>query len=123
MGTVTKTRSELIYWKRLLTAGWEGASSGRRASQGAVSTPRPVSVYGPVAVGAVLGLVGAGAMRKGRSKSTVALGGAVGTAVGLGASLAWTFRHVTQAAARAALRRVSDARDAHWLELNPINYA
>jgi hypothetical protein len=60
---------------------------------------------------------------KDKRASGMAIGGLVGTMCGVGAALAWASRDFTGPAARKAFRRINTARDAHWLELNPIDYA
>ena len=108
--------------KGLAAAAWGGAASARKEVSGKkVGLSLRPSLYVPMAVGAALGA--AGAAKRRRRSSTVAVGGAVGTVIGLGAAVAWASRHFATAAARAAVRNVNAARDAHWLELNPIDYA
>ena len=51
------------------------------------------------------------------------MGGLVGGAFGAAAALAWASRGFAGIAARKAVLQVNAARDAHWLETHPIDYA
>jgi hypothetical protein len=116
--------SELTYWKELASAGWTGFASTCRETKAPVfSPPLGRAAWAPIAAGATLGLLGARYANHPRKKSNLALGSAVGTAVGFAAAAVWGSRHLTKAAARNAARRINGVRDAHWLELNPIDYA
>ncbi len=109
--------SNLTYLKQLAGAGLEGIESARREV-------RPiVPVWAPVAIGVVVGLLGATMTGRRKTVSRTAMGGLVGTVVGLSAGLAWTSGRSFGPAARAAARRVNAVRDARWLARNPINYA
>jgi hypothetical protein len=124
MGTVDTIHSNLTYMKDLVAAGWEGIASVRQEFGGAVfSPPLKAAAWRPAAIGAALGAVSAGMALQRRRKSTVAYGGAIGSIVGLGAAMAWSSHRFTRAAAQRGIRRVNAARDAHWLALNPIDYA
>jgi len=50
-------------------------------------------------------------------------GGALGSALGLCAGLAWKTRAVTSGVVHSARKEVDRVRDEHWLEMNPIDYA
>src|SRR3954449_7345824 len=116
--------SDLAYLKELASAGWTGfASTCQETKVPVFSPPLKRAAWGPVAAGATLGVIGARYATTARRRSTLALGGAVGTAVGFAAAAAWASRHLTRAAARNAARRINGVRDAHWLDLNPIDYA
>jgi hypothetical protein len=58
-----------------------------------------------------------------KSVSRLGMGGLLGSAVGFGAAFAWASRADSGCAARRAIRLVNAARDAHWLETHPIDYA
>ena len=79
-----------------------------------------VPAWAPVAIGAVMGLLGATVTGRRKTVSRTAMGGLIGSVVGFSAGLAWTSG---RPAARAAARRVNAVRDARWLAMNPINYA
>jgi hypothetical protein len=122
MGTPRTIHSDLHYVKQLAAAGWKGVAATRHEMPAGVFAP-PLAFPTALSVGAAIGLLGTGATARRRKASSMALGGVVGSLVGLGAVTAWASRHFTRAASRAAIRRVNAARDAHWLELNPIDYA
>jgi hypothetical protein len=99
--------SNLTYLRQLAGAGLEGS----------------VSVWRPVAIGVVIGLLGATMTGRRKTASRTAMGGLVGSVVGLSAALAWTSGGSLGPAAQAAARRVNAVRDARWLAMNPITYA
>jgi hypothetical protein len=108
--------SNLTYLKQLAGAGLEGIESTRREIRPSVPG------WAPVAIGVVIGVLGATITGR-RKASKTAIGGLVGSIVGFGAGLAWTSGRSLGPAARAAARRVNEVRDARWLATNPITYA
>jgi hypothetical protein len=113
----------LTYLKSLVVAGLDGISQARREARDSVFTPAlgPVA-WKSVAAGACAGALGA-RVTGSQKVPRLVLGVLVGTLAGLGAAVAWTSRSFTASAARSALQLVNAARDAHWLEANPIDYA
>jgi hypothetical protein len=123
MANVRSLESDLAYVKALLGAGAVGIASARRELAGRVfAPPLHPAAWTPAAVGATVGLT-TGLIRKRKSRSSVAIGGLVGSVLGFSAALAWTSRHFTAVVCRRAVRHVNATRDAHWLEANPIDYA
>jgi len=112
----------LSYMKELASAGLNGAASARPKSNDRSYTPWLV-VSTPTAMGALLGAFRSHRFGKRKSPSAIAIGGLVGGLVGCGAGLAWASRGFIGPAARGAARSVQAARDAHWLQTNPIDYA
>jgi len=47
----------------------------------------------------------------------------LGAAIGFSTGMAWGTRRLTGDMARGAKKNIDTARDAHWLEKNPIDYA
>ena len=124
MKPVRSLRSDLTYFKQLVGAGLDGIVAARLEMNGPLFTPPLQTVaWTPAAVGATIGALGARLIGKEKRASGVAIGSLVGSICGFGAALAWASRDFTGPAARKALRHVNTARDAHWLELNPIDYA
>ena len=120
MATAQLVVSELSYFKQLVSAGWNGVTSARREANGTVLAPHSKAMlWTPVAIGAAAGALGTHLVARRRSMSRVA----VGCAVAVRATLAWASRHFTGRAVRGAVRNVNAARDAHWLQNNPIDYA
>jgi hypothetical protein len=115
---------DVAYLRRLAKAGYEGLASSWQDSQGVVFSPPLKRVaWIPMSAGAAVGLIAARYAPKRKTASSAAIGGAAGTVGGLVAAAAWASRNLVRAAARNALRRINATRDAHWLQLNPIDYA
>jgi hypothetical protein len=49
--------------------------------------------------------------------------GTLGSALGFVAVFGWKTRNVTSSVAHSTARELRKARDEHWLESNPIDYA
>lgn len=115
--------ADIAYFKSLIGAGFDGVSQARREARDVVFMPPLTAVaWKSAAAGAIVGALGT-RLSGNRKPSRVALGGAVGTLVCVGAAAAWTSRRFTASAARSAVKLVNAARDAHWLKANPIDYA
>jgi hypothetical protein len=112
------------YLKQLVGAGLDGIASARREAGGRVFTP-PLQavVWPPAAIGAAIGVLGArlGSKQSNRVRMTVA--GVMGSVVGSTAAAAWASRQFLPPAARKTIDRVNLARDSHWLQTHPIDYA
>jgi hypothetical protein len=77
----------------------------------------------PAAIGAYLGAFG-GSLGNGRRSSGRTLAyGLLGGAIGFGAGLIWKNREFSASVASGAWKKVSQTRDEHWFEKNPIDYA
>jgi len=117
-------KSEITYLRYLTGAVLEGITSARKATAGRSFTPvLTTAVWTPMAIGAAIGVLSASLNRKNRPAYRVAVGGLLGSALGFGASVAWTSRDFTGAVAWSTIQKVNSVRDARWLEKNPINYA
>ena len=124
METVHSLESNLAYLKQLVGAGLDGIDSARHELDGGVFTsPLQAVVWTPTAIGATIGILSTRLIGNRKSASSVAMGGLAGSVLGFGAGLVWTSRRLIGPAARTAIRRVNAARDAHWLETHPIDYA
>jgi membrane associated rhomboid family serine protease len=112
--------SDLGYLAQLLQAGMAGLNSARRDTE----FPR---LGGPVwvatGVGAVVGTCSACLRRSQRIGNRAALGGLVGSGLGLACGLAWASRGFTRTLVRGAAGEMNAVRDVHWLKQNPIDYA
>jgi hypothetical protein len=124
MKTVQLLESDFAYLRQLARAGMDGIDSARHDIDGGVFTP-PLQtvVWKPTALGATIGMLSAHLVGNRKSVSRVALGGLAGSVFGFGAAMAWASRGFIGPAARTAMRRMNAARDAHWLETHPIDYA
>jgi ammonia channel protein AmtB len=114
-------KSDITYFGKLLGAGWQGVTSAQTVDEHAAPV-WTAALCTTAAVGAAAGMLSA-YLRSRRSSSTIAMGGLIGSMVGLSSGVAWASRDRTEAAARNAVRRINTIRDARWLEKNPIAYA
>ena len=123
MSTTPGLTGGIGYFESLVRASLDGISQARHEVRNSVFTP-PLGSFAlkSLAAGALAGAVGA-RLSGNRKPSRIAVGGAVGTALGFGAAVVWTSRHFTYSAARSTVQLVNAARDAHWLKTNPIDYA
>jgi hypothetical protein len=127
MGLITWSKSEVVYGRKVLNSGLDGARSGREA----FLSGRPTSflnesvrnAWNPGAIGAGIGVLGSCSGRRRRSIGRALTFGLLGGAVGFGASVVWQNRRLVASAARGAFRNINKVRDEHWLEKNPIDYA
>ncbi len=118
------SKYELEYGRKLMDSGLDGArTGGHEFLEGKPLTPvlcdSARSALGFAAAGACIGLL------QGRKKTkwkVLALGVGAG-AIGFGVGMAWNNRRLAASVASAAWKKVGRARDEHWLELHPIDYA
>ncbi len=112
----------------LVESGYEGAKAARNR----VLHDEPITSavargarnsWKAAAIGACVGTVGAFFSGEKKSARRVLLGGLAGGCIGLGGSMVWGSRGVVGAMASEARRKVSNVRDAHWLQRHPIDYA
>jgi hypothetical protein len=124
METVHSLESNLAYLKQLVGAGLDGIGSAWQELDGGVFTsPLQTVVWPPTAIGATIGMLSTQLIGNRKSARRVAMGGMAGGVLGFGAALVWASRRFTSLATRRAVRHVNAARDAHWLETHPIDYA
>jgi len=122
------SKSNLDYGRKLFDSGLEGSRSGQEEflhgkPLGLFLDESAPCALKSAAFGAVLGLL-RGLSRNGHRSAGRALAyGCLGGAIGFGAGLAWQGRRLVASAASGAARSISRARDEHWLESNPIDYA
>ena len=127
--TVTEwSKSNLDYGLKLLDSGLEGARSG----EGEFLHGKPLApileesarhAVKPAAIGVCIGVLGSCAGNGHRSTSKTFVYGLLGGAIGFGIGLAWANRRLAASVASGAFKSMSKARDDHWLENNPIDYA
>ena len=118
------SKSEVEYGRKVLGSGLEGA----RAGQEAFLNGRPLTTFlsesvrealKPAALGACIGFL---SLCRYPGKRGLGLGSLCG-AIGFGAGFAWASRRLTSSMACEVRRNVGRARDEHWLEEHPIDYA
>jgi len=116
------------YGRALANSGAEGLRSGRDAyldgePLGRVLSQKARASLGLAAVGACAGLLQCMvAGRRRRVPQSLALG-AVGSLVGFLAGFTWKSRDLASSMVQGAAHGIEAARDEHWLERHPIDYA
>jgi hypothetical protein len=120
------------YGRKLVHAGLNGVRSGAPValngqSLSEVMSDSAVTVVSLTLAGAVagasVGLLGSYLTQKRDRTTNVWMYGAVGTAIGLFAGVSWKSRKIASSLAHSAMKEVGKARDEHWLETHPIDYA
>ena len=120
--------STVRYGRNLVGAGIAGIRNGQDAARGdqrlsAIAADAAQRSLGLAALGACVGLLTSGLMRGRKGMSNAIALGAVGSFVGFAAGFGWTTRSVTSNVVHSTAKEIRRARDEHWLELNPIDYA
>jgi hypothetical protein len=116
------------YGKKLVNAGIAGIRSGQDSARGkqslsTLAAEAARSSLALAAVGAGVGLLSLClGQRRNRLAKAVALG-TLGSALGFAAGFSWKTRKVTSSVAHSTARELRKARDEHWLERHPIDYA
>ena len=116
------------YGRSLVNAGITGIRSGQDSARGErrlskVAADAAQGSLAMAAVGACVGLLSSCLVPRGNRLSNAVALGSVGSALGFLAGFSWKTRDVTSSVAHSAAREVRRARDEHWLETNPIDYA
>lgn len=116
------------YGRNLVSAGIAGIRRGQDAARGdqqlsAIAVDAAQRSLGLAVVGACVGLVTSCLIRGRKRMSNAIALGAVGSFVGFAAGFSWTTRKVTSNVVHSTAKEIRRARDEHWLELNPIDYA
>ena len=116
------------YGRKLVKASITGIRSGQDSARGeqSLSALAAEAARGSLvlaAVGACIGLLRSQLKdRRNRPANAVAFG-ILGSAIGFVAGFGWKTRKVTSSVAHSTARELRKARDEHWLERNPIDYA
>ena len=111
-----------------MNAGITGIRNGQDSARGeqplsTLATEAAQDSLALAAIGACVGLLTSCLMRRSNRLSNAIAFGTVGSAVGFFAGFGWKTRSVTSNVAHSAVKELRKARDEHWLELNPIDYA
>lgn len=122
------SKANADYGRKLINSGLEGARSGREAFlHGESFAPflgnSVRSALKPAAVGVCLGLLGSRSGNHNKSAARSMACGLLGGSIGFGIGIAWQSRQFAASMLAAALGRIEEVRDEHWLEKNPIDYA
>ncbi len=118
----------LEYARDLVGTALEGAKDGHSAVAEEDRLPKVLvktapSSLGLAALGAGIGVLCAYLGNKRKLNAESALFGALGGVAGLLIAVGWSTRHATNGMASGAMKNISTARDARWLERHPIDYA
>lgn len=123
MRTPRWLQSDVHYAKNLVGAGFDGFTGAwKQPGESRFQAVSKSAFWVPVAIGAAIGAFGSSLRTPRRLGHRAAIGGLVGGALGLGGSVAWASRGFTGAVVRKTVHQVNAARDAHWLEKNPVAY-
>jgi len=122
------SKSSVDYGRKLVDSAVDGARTGEdRFLKEAPLVPflneSARRSLAPAVVGACLGVL-SGYLGKERRSTTSALAdGLLGGAIGFGVGMIWENRQLTASVVFDAWKSVGNARDEHWFEKNPIDYA
>ena len=122
------SKSSVDYGRKLVDSAVEGGRSGEgEFLQDSSLVPylgescrRAVA---PAVVGACLGILGGYLVNRRRSTVRVLTDGLLGGMIGFGAGMIWENRQFTASVASGAWKGIGKARDEHWFEKHPIDYA
>lgn len=120
--------NRVAYGRQLVNAGVTGIRTGKQTAcpDQSFSALLAESVRGSLmlaAAGACVGILRPYLTQRRARLHKALAGGAVGSALGLCAGLAWKTRTVTSSLAHSARKEIDRVRDERWLEMNPIDYA
>jgi len=116
------------YGRKLFDSGLEGARSGREEFlHGEPLAPflgdSVRKALKPAVLGALLGVLGSCPGSRQRSASRTLAYGLMGGVLGFGAGVVWESRRLGACVFSGAMKNICRARDEHWLENHPIDYA
>lgn len=130
------SKSSVDYGQKLVNSALEGAheAEGELLEEESLVPDLRQSVrqaWRPAMLGILIGAVGGelGHQRRSSFRSSIrpssrALAfGLLGGAIGFSAGVIWENRQFTSSLAAGAWKKISQTRDEHWLEKNPIDYA
>jgi len=122
------SKSKIEYGKKLVQSGMEGARSGREEFLAGNSltpfceqTIRHALRF--AALGACVGVLASFPRRRNASVARAFGYGLVGALVGFSGGVVWQSRNLGASMVTGALKNLGQARDQHWLEKHPIDYA
>lgn len=126
MTTVAEWVGEnLDYGRRLVDSALEGAREAitEKKDLPDVLVKSAPSSLGLAALGAGVGVLCSYCGNKRKLSKEGALFGMLGGLAGFLIGLGWSTRHLTNGMAYGAMKNINTARDEHWLERHPIDYA
>lgn len=115
------------YGRKLIHAGATGLRTGRtefdpEKAHALVTRSAGESARMALA-GACLGVVPGCLLARRSRGANAALFGVLGSVLGFLAAFSWKTRSLSSTLAHSAIKEVRKAKDEHWLERNPIDYA
>ena len=122
------SKSSADYGRKLVDSAVEGARTG----ESEFLKDEPLVPFlnesarralAPAVVGACLGVLHGYLENGHRSTSRAIADGLLGGAIGFGAGLMWENRDFTARVVSGAWESIGKARDEHWFEKHPIDYA
>jgi hypothetical protein len=123
-----KVKSGVQYGRTLVNSGLTGLRNGRDShlhgqplSNNLTQSAR--GALGLAAIGTCAALMGSCFSGRTHRKAKAVGFGVMGSVIGLAVGLAWKTRELTASMGRSALKEMGVARDEHWLQKNPIDYA
>jgi hypothetical protein len=127
MARVTSTPDHSSYGRKLVNAGISGIRSGYREfdpelASALVANSAEESLKLAL-TGACLGIIPAVLLARRSRTATSILFGTLGSALGFAVGFSWKTRPLTSKLAHSAFHEVRRAKEEHWLEMNPIDYA
>ncbi len=122
------SKSELDYGRKLFNSGIEGARTGREAFlNGKALDPflhdSVQHAWVPAALGMCVGILASDPRNRRTSVAKVIACAVLGGAIGFTAGLAWETRRLAGSIGSSALHQLGKARDEHWFQKHPIDYA
>ena len=122
------SKSSVDYGRKLVDSAVEGARTGedeflREEALVPYLENSARQALAPAAIGVCLGVLGGFLGNRRRSTTRALAGGLIGGAIGFGAAVVWENREFAASVVSGAWKSISKARDEHWFEKNPIDYA
>lgn len=123
-----KVKSGVQYGRALVNSGLSGLRTGRDSHLQGQPLSEALSesargALGLAAIGTFAALIGSCFSGRTHRKAKAVGFGVVGSVIGLAVGLAWKTRELTASMGRSALKEMGTARDEHWLQTHPIDYA
>lgn len=128
MNVMAWSKSTVDYGRKLVDSAVDGVRTGedeflvdgRLTPYLATGATKSLA---PAAIGAILGACCGSLQRERRSAARILTGCILGGLIGFGVGMVWETRYLTESIGANVQKRVQSARDEHWLEENPIDYA
>jgi hypothetical protein len=122
------SKSSVDYGERLVNSALQGAHEGeaeflKDESLAPCLNESARHAFAPAVAGAFFGVLGGSIGSRRRSPARVLAFGLLGGVIGFGAGVIWENQQLTASVASGAWKKISQTRDEHWLEKNPIDYA